>query len=260
LAVRCSTLPWRQTRSSEPCARTESRPQTRVNSIARELPDIFEVRGIHAGQSLEQPHIDLLRLSKVGITRLGQHPHADEVRNQPRRDPQVILRASWGPITSPGAQWFTAFVQVVIRGHRLPGRTFRGDEAWDNVHVALQVGRDPAGLVPGDADSATWRAEVTIVERDGFRDFRGPAVQGKKGERFLYLTWGQIDSDSKAFTMFRRAKLLLDDVPALETSPATVVASVDLTDDRGCPRCGRLKPPAIQWEPQAPSTPPLPAV
>jgi hypothetical protein len=151
-----------------------------------------------------------------------------------------------------GTQWFTPFVQVVIRGHRLPGRTFRGDETWDNVHVALQVGRDPAGLVPGDAESATWRAEVTIVERGGLRDFRGPAVQGKKGERFLYLTWGQIDRDSKGFTMFRRAKLMLDDVPALDASPVTVIASVDLTDDRGGPRCGRLKPPAIQWEPQAP--------
>ena len=141
----------------------------------------------------------------------------------------------------------------------MPGKTFCGDEAWDNVHVGLQVGRDPTGLVPGDADSATWRAEVTIVERDGLRDFRGPAVQGRKGERFLYLTWGQLDRDDArcsevtqfaAFTMFRRAKLMLEDVPGLDTSPAKVIATVDLSDDRGGPRCGRLKPPAIQWEPQ----------
>jgi hypothetical protein len=51
--------------------------------------------------------------------------------------------------------------------------------------------------------------------------------------------------------MFRRAKLMLDDVPALDTSPATVIASVDLTDDHGGPRCGRLKPPAIRWESQS---------
>ena len=142
-------------------------------------------------------------------------------------------------------------VQVVIRGRQLPGRSFSGDRTWDNVHVALQVGRDPAGLVPGDAESATWRAEVTVVERDGLRDFRGPAVQGKRGERFLYLTWGQIDSagDGHRFTMFRRAKLMLDDVPALATMPATVIASVALTDDLGGPRCGRLKPPAVTWEP-----------
>jgi hypothetical protein len=145
-------------------------------------------------------------------------------------------------------------VQVVIRGHQLPGRTFCGDETWDNVHVALQVGRDPAGLVPGDAEMATWRAEVTVVERDGLRDFRGPAVQGKKGERFLYLTWGQIDTAAggDTFTMFRRAKLMLDDVPALDSSPATVIASVDLTDEKGGPRCGRLKPPALTWQSPAP--------
>ncbi len=144
-------------------------------------------------------------------------------------------------------------MQVVIRGHRLPGRTFSGDQTWDNVHVALQVGRGPAGLVPGDAEAATWRAEVTVVERDGLRDFRGPAVQGRKGERFLYLTWGQVDSgaDGDTFTMFRRAKLMLDDVPALDAGPFTVIASVDLTDTRGGPRCGRLKPPALTWEAQA---------
>ncbi len=149
-------------------------------------------------------------------------------------------------------------MQVVIRGHQLPGRTFTGDQTWDNVHVALQVGRDPAGLVPGDAPAATWRAEVTVVERDGLRDFRGPAVQGKKGERFLYIAWGHVENavenaggsavDSARFTMFRRAKLMLDDVPRLETNPATVTAYVDLTDDSGGPRCGRLKPPALSWE------------
>ncbi|MGH3336428.1 MAG: DUF5990 family protein, partial [Nocardioides sp.] len=40
---------------------------------------------------------------------------------------------------------------------------------YADVHVALQVGRDPVGPVPGDAATAHWETEVRIV--DG--DFRG---------------------------------------------------------------------------------------
>ena len=72
-------------------------------------------------------------------------------------------------------------------------------------------------------------------------DFRGPAVQGKKGERFVYLTWGSVAGDT--FDMFRRAKLMLADLPA-DTEQVTV--DVDLTDEHGMPRCARLRPPAIQ--------------
>jgi len=48
--------------------------------------------------------------------------------------------------------------------------------------------------------------------------------------------------------MFRRAKLMLADTVDFTTSPGheqRVVAAVDLTDDRGGPRCARLRPPAL---------------
>jgi len=77
-----------------------------------------------------------------------------------------------------------------------------------------------------------------IHTNDG--DFRGPAVQGKKGERFVYLTWGTVAGDS--FSMFRRAKLMLADLPA---DADEVTVDVDLTDERGRPRC-RLRPSAIR--------------
>jgi hypothetical protein len=52
--------------------------------------------------------------------------------------------------------------------------------------------------------------------------------------------------------MFRRAKLMLDRIdPALidaaTQSGASLVATVDLTDDRGGPRCARLDSPALTW-------------
>lgn len=125
-------------------------------------------------------------------------------------------------------------MRLVIRGHRLPGLTCG---SYSNVHVGLQVGREPTDIVPADSDSAEWVTHIRAVNDD----FRGPAVQGRKGERFVYLTWGSVVGDS--FDMFRRAKLMLADLPA-DTEQVTV--DVDLTDEHGMPRCARLRPPAIQ--------------
>ena len=139
-------------------------------------------------------------------------------------------------------------IRLRIEGHHLPGRRCG---PYDDVHVALQVGRDPVGLVAGDADAAAWETDLTVVPHDGEDvDVRGPAVNGRRGERFTYLTWGS--TTSGGFEMFRRAKLMLSEVPALAlehpmTVEATVTATVDLTDEDGMPRCARLRPPAVQW-------------
>ena len=131
-------------------------------------------------------------------------------------------------------------VRIVIEGRDLPGRVFA---SYDDVHVALQVRKDPEGPVRGDAASARWETEVRVV--DG--DFRGPAVHGKRGERFLYLTWGSSSGDD--WGMFRRAKLMLD--PALADDETTLVATLSLTDECGGPRCARVVPPTIEWTVQA---------
>jgi hypothetical protein len=52
--------------------------------------------------------------------------------------------------------------------------------------------------------------------------------------------------------MFRRAKLMIADIePALladvASAEGTLVAELGLTDDRGCPVCARVRPPAIAW-------------
>lgn len=125
-------------------------------------------------------------------------------------------------------------VRLVIRGHHLPGRSCG---PYRDVHVGLQVRHEAHDLVPGDADHAEW--VVDIGTDDG--DFRGPAVQGRKGARFVYLTWGTYTDGT--FTMFRRAKLMLADLPR----PAEeVTVEVHLTDDNGMPRCARLHAPAIR--------------
>src|SRR5215207_71491 len=91
---------------------------------------------------------------------------------------------------------------VVVEGHNFPGASCGPNH---NVHVGLQVGSDPSGLVSGSAAGATWSTDVRVVDVDQGHDFRGKAVHGKRAERFLYLTWGEVDGEH--FTMFRRAKL-----------------------------------------------------
>lgn len=129
---------------------------------------------------------------------------------------------------------YSGVMRLLIRGHRLPGLTCG---PYTNVHVGIQVRREPVDLVPADAVAAEWVAEIRTD--DG--DFRGPAVQGRKGERFVYLTWGTVAEGT--FTMFRRAKLALADLPADEDE---VTVEVDLTDEHGMPRCARLCPPAFR--------------
>jgi Family of unknown function (DUF5990) len=143
-------------------------------------------------------------------------------------------------------------VQIRIVGTQLPGRECgAGDNfpGYSNIHVGVQRKnrRDELlDLHPGDAASAEWTLDCSV---DG-SDVRGPHIQGPPGERFIYLSWGSVD-DSGRFTMFRRAKLMLADVPpdvlvAAATS-GTLVGTLGLTDAKGHPLCARVKPPMIRW-------------
>ena len=143
-------------------------------------------------------------------------------------------------------------VRVIIEGHDLPGSQFCADGAQlQNVHVAVQVSKGPVDPIRADADSVRWELDVRAVVDDDTVDLRGPAVHGKRGERFLYLTWGEVGADG-SFAMFRRAKLMISDIdPDLLSAAArgagTLIGSLSLTDDHGGPRCARVRPPVVGW-------------
>lgn len=144
-------------------------------------------------------------------------------------------------------------MEIRIEGHDLPGREFSCDGVErDNVHVAVQVDTAPYRPVRGDASEAEWTVDVRVVETDDGPDLRGPAVHGRRGDRFLYLTWGQV-TPGGAFEMFRRAKLMAADIhpdllrAAAEPGAAGLTAHVRLRDDKGHPRCARLRGPDVTW-------------
>jgi hypothetical protein len=146
-------------------------------------------------------------------------------------------------------------VDVRIVGVELPGHTCAdprpGGLVYENVHVGVQRRRDVVDLVRGDAPDAEWNLTVDTVTRDGALDVRGPFVQGKRGDRFLYLSWGTVD-DANKLEMFRRAKLMFDAVPdeLLRSAQAPghrLVGTVNMTHDDGMPRCAAVRPPVIEW-------------
>ena len=113
-----------------------------------------------------------------------------------------------------------------------PGHNFPG---YSNVHVGMQTKRRPPELLdlqPADANEVTWTIDCQV---DG-SDVRGPYIQGRPGDRFIYLNWVSVD-DGGDMEMFRRAKLMLADVPAAVLDAAAVsgllVGRLGLTDAKG---------------------------
>ncbi|MFJ6836045.1 DUF5990 family protein [Streptomyces sp. NPDC091209] len=149
-------------------------------------------------------------------------------------------------------------MRIRIDATDLPGLTCPAPEgrtvsAYDNIHVAVQRRDRPAELLdpqPGDGASATWTLECTATSSPTGVEVKGPYVQDRLGHRFIYLSWGTVD-DTGVFSMFRRAKLMIDAVPTDVLAEAAreglLVGRLGLTDAGGNPRCARVVPPEIEW-------------
>ncbi len=119
------------------------------------------------------------------------------------------------------------------------------------MHVAVQVGGDPLGLVAGDATAAEWQIEVRpssmATGRSIFVDRRSMASGPTGSSTSRGVTWA-----TTARSDVPRAKLMVADIPAELLARAAgdegeLVAELGLSDDQGCPRCARVRPPAIRW-------------
>jgi Family of unknown function (DUF5990) len=81
-------------------------------------------------------------------------------------------------------------------------------------------------------------------------DLNGPYIQGRPGERFIYLSWVTMD-DTGTLTLFRRAKLMFDaieaDVIGAAVRSGQLLARLRLTDAKKHPLCAAVRPPLIEW-------------
>jgi hypothetical protein len=147
-----------------------------------------------------------------------------------------------------------ADIRVLIEASGLTVRDWRpaSGDGPGNLHVGVQ-GRDKQGellgLRPADVIAAVWTFPATSVPTAAGMDLKGPYVQGRPGNRFIYVSWGTVDDG--VFTMRMRAKLMLDAVdPATWLAARTdgrLIARLSLTDDNGNPRCAAIRPPLIEW-------------
>ncbi len=169
---------------------------------------------------------------------------------------EAILRAVTGRGTARQPRRDPARIHVTIVGSALPGRDIGPSSSFAgarNVHVGVQRKdrRDELlGLTPGDATSARWAFEATATPAEGGLDIKSPYIQGRPGARFIYLSWGTVDDDG-TFTMFRRAKLMLDAIDAGTLNAVrqygSLIARLELTDSDGDPLCAAIRPPLIRW-------------
>ncbi|WP_374195243.1 DUF5990 family protein [Streptomyces sp. ISL-1] len=67
--------------------------------------------------------------------------------------------------------------------------------------------------MPAHAAEAVFEIPVeTVTASDGTADVRGPYVQGRRGGRFVCLTWGELPPGGE-FAKFRRAEICLAGLP-----------------------------------------------
>lgn len=116
----------------------------------------------------------------------------------------------------------------------------------DGVVFGLQR-RD--GTVDDLVEAASTTTFETAIEWDGGDgeiDVRGEHVNGRRGDRFLYVSWGT--GDEQSFEMFARAKLRVAHVPDdLLVDGATLIGEFAATNAKGHPASGTIAPPAVIW-------------
>ena len=164
-------------------------------------------------------------------------------------------RHTAGENDGQGARMGKAELRII--GRRLPGITWSGRE---RIHIGVQCDSEVIGLVPGDAADANFNVDLEVVDGpDGKPDFRGPCVSGRRGERFIYLSWGEVDSDG-GFTSFRRLKLHLAPLVELFNAESVLAAKriqavLELTDPKGRPVSASVRPPWVTWRLGGPRAP-----
>jgi hypothetical protein len=144
----------------------------------------------------------------------------------------------------------TVRVRLVCEG--LPADRFEGFDSRHDTRVELQTKDSHEAGVPAGKDALAWTTEIVVkTGLDGALDFAGPAVHGKRGERFFYLSW----SSEKAIhrERFRRMKIHLRDLTAGQFTLAaktgrTLVAHVHAVAKDGGPACASVPLLGGEWK------------
>ena len=99
--------------------------------------------------------------------------------------------------------------------------------------------------------STDFVAQVEVRTGDDGVDFAGDQVHGRRGDRFIYLSWGLPDQ-TEPFVMFARAKIKLALIPTelLDLAVAQrqrLRGEFSATNAKGQPASGTITPTSIHW-------------
>ena len=136
----------------------------------------------------------------------------------------------------------TVGVQLVCES--LPPNRFDGCDGRTDIRATLQTKDGHETGTSAANNSLKWTTEIIAkTAADGSLDFSGPAVHGKRGERFFYLSWSGERAGQRA--MFRRMKIHLRTVTEAQIAYAaksggTLVARVHAVAKDGGPACASV--------------------
>ncbi|MDX1933858.1 MAG: DUF5990 family protein [Capsulimonadales bacterium] len=149
-------------------------------------------------------------------------------------------------LTSPPVT--TQEILLTLRCHSLPSGQWGG-------HTALRVGVQERDMIVQDAPVTdeplvfTMPVRMTVAPATEEIDFGGPFVHGRRGERFLYLCWGERDAAGNWHGV-RRAKIPLARLDRGRLLAAlrqpTIEFSLRCVDAKGGPICATVPPDAIE--------------
>lgn len=123
-------------------------------------------------------------------------------------------------------------------------------DAGHGVLFGLQSKRGVDDPVPATA-STDFHTKIDVRTTADGVDFAGEHVHGRRGDRFIYLSWGLPDQ-TEPFVMFARAKIKLARIPpdllehAREHGQA-LRAELQATNAKGEPASGTINPLAVRW-------------
>lgn len=135
-------------------------------------------------------------------------------------------------------------VRVVLACEGVPVHQFEGCDGRREIRVELQTKEGHEAGTPAGKSSFRWATEITAkTGADGSLDFAGPAVHGKRGERFFYLSWSGDKNGRRE--MFRRIKIQLRDVTPAQlarvvATSGVLLARVHAVAKDGGPACASV--------------------
>lgn len=143
----------------------------------------------------------------------------------------------------------TKTIQVEFECVDLPSSS---SGAFDHLRLGIQAGKLVEQDRPISAKTIllSFPLEILFPASASSPVFRGPFVQGPRNQPFIYLCWGERETEN--WRMIARAKIMLNDVPlddlrdALEDQK-TLRARISLTGLRGEPAAATLKEKQVEW-------------